>query len=208
MSDIATLDEVKAYLRYPADNDDDDALIQMFMASADEVVRRYCGEILTATYDEWYCGGDTVIQLRHFPVASIQSVTEEWGFSDYELTEQPGDTDPSDTSLWAYSLDYPLSGQITRRSVGNVVVPFVNPVGGENVRVQYTTGVAEIPGNVTHGWLDLIAHWWQNSMQRSVPGSAVAAYDASGNESAPYLAGVPYRIIEIMTGQKRTPIIG
>ena len=207
MSDIATLAEVKQYLRYPDPTgvSDDDALLQVFMDSADEVIRRYCGEILTATYDEWYSGGDVMIQLRHFPVASIQTLEENWGFFTYELTEQPGDSDPSVTSLWAYSLDQPDNGIVTRRSVGNVVIPFVNPSNGDNIRVKYTTGVASIPGNVTHGWLDLIAHWWQNTQQRST--GTGTTYEAMGTQPG-YLAGVPYRIIEILEGAKRAPIIG
>jgi hypothetical protein len=209
VSDIATLDEVKEYLRYPPDNTDDDDLIQVFMDSADNVVRRYCGEIISAKYDEWHQGGNTLIQLRHFPVKSVDSITENWGFFTYVLTEQPGDSDPSVTSLWAFSLDYPGQGLVTRRSVGNIVIPFINTSGGENIHVSYTTGVDVIPGNVKHGWLDLIAHWWQNSQQRSIvtTSSGVSTYDGVGSAGSPNW-GVPNRIVEILTGARRTPIIG
>lgn len=208
---IATLTEVKTYLRYPnpTGSSPDDTMIQDFMNSADAVINRVCGEVDGATYDEWYPGGDTVIQLRHFPVQTITLVEENWGFVTYTLTAQPGDTDPSLTSLWAYSLDLPLSGLITRRSVGNVVVPFVNASGGgDNVRIQYTTGVAVIAGNIKHAYMDLVAHWWQNSQQRTLPGGVSAeSYDAVDTSSG-YSAGVPYRIMEILTGARRGPIIG
>lgn len=213
MAQLVSLSEMKNYLRYP--NPDttspDDFLIGEFMASANDVIRRECGDVAQTTYDEWYRGGDSVIVLRHVPVLSVTQVEENWGFTNYVLQAQPGDSSPANTSLWAYSLDQPLQGVITRRSVGNTVVPFVCATGGDNIRVQYIAGRATVPAAIRHAYMDLVAYWWQSAMQRSygAAGGSPSGFNAVGQGAATgFNAGVPYRILEILRGERRTPIIG
>ncbi len=212
MTELVSLSEMKNYLRYP--NPDtaspDDFLIGEFMASAADVIKRECGDVVQKTYDEWYAGGDCQIILRHVPVYSVMQVEENWGFTNYVLSQQAGDALPQNTSLWAFSLDQPEQGVITRRSVGNVMIPFVWPTRGDNIRIQYIAGRSTVPSAIRHAYMDLVAYWWQNAMQRSYNGdsspSGFGAVDQGG--TAGFNAGVPYRILEILRGERRTPIIG
>lgn len=213
MAELVSLSEMKNYLRYPDPDSesDDDFLLNEFMASANDVIRRECGDVVQTAYDEWYSGGDCQIILRHIPVYSVTLVEENWGFMNYVLSAQPGDSLPANTSLWAYSLDQPHEGVLTRRSVGNVMIPFVWPTRGDNIRVQYIAGRATVPGAIRHAYMDLVAYWWQNAMQRSYgsSGGSPSGFNAVGQGAATgFNAGVPYRILEILRGERRTPIIG
>lgn len=213
---LVSLAEMKQYLRYPdpSQANPDDFILTQFMESAADVIRGEVGELIPTDYDEWYAGGDTRIFLRHAPVIRVTSIEENWGFTNYVLTLQPADSYPQETTLWAYSLDFPKEGMVTRRSVGNVIIPFVNPVGGENIRVQYTAGHETLPAYVKHAYMELTLHWWRNSQQRSNrtgAGSPNAQFDTAvpdGSGTA-YNAGIPYRILEILRGGgRRLPVIG
>lgn len=215
MATLVSLEEMKTYLSFPNPDqpNSNDFMITEFMESATEVVRAECGEVVQTVYDEWYQGGDCQIFLRHSPVFSVTQVEENWGFTNYILSEQPGDSLPQNTSLWAFSLDQPNEGILTRRSVANVMIPFVWPTGGDNIRVQYIGGRGTVPANIRHAYMDLVAIWWQGSQQRSVnTGSGMASntYGQPVPEGAGsgYNAGVPYRILEILRGARRLPIIG
>lgn len=213
MTNLVSLSEMKNYLRYP-DPDTataDDFLIGEFMASASDVIRRECGDVAQTAYDEWYSGGDCQIILRHVPVYSITQVEENWGFTNYVLSQQAGDSLPQNTSLWAFSLDQPEQGVLTRRSVGNVMIPFVWPTRGDNIRIQYIAGRRTVPAAIRHAYMDLVAYWWQNAMQRSynAGGGSPSGFNAvAQGGTTGFNAGVPYRILEILRGERRTPIIG
>lgn len=219
MSVIVTLADVKAHLRYPtpAQPHPDDPSLLRYIAAADDVLAFECGDIIPKQRTQTYDGGDRQIFLRNLPVLSVQNVEESWGYIQYTLDYQPSDA-PGPFSMFAYSVDNLGIGQITRRTAGNVVIPF-HP-GEENIVVSYTTGRSPVPGNIVLGELELIAHWWRNSQQR--PGSsgagapAEASYDAveganysrdteSGNQNINI--GVPYRILELIKGQRHTPFI-
>lgn len=214
MTAFVSLAEMKLYLRMP--NPDlpsaDDFILGEYMESAADVITGEVGEVLQRDYDEWYAGGDSRIFLRRTPVVSISLVTENWGFTNYILSPQPADSLPAQTSLWAYSLDLPKEGMITRRSVGNIIIPFVNPVGGENIRIRYTAGRDTVPGYIRHAYMELVTHWWRNSQQRSTGlGMANPQFDTSvpDGTGSGYNAGIPYSVLEILRGGgRRTPVIG
>ena len=212
MATLVSLTEMKTYLTFPNPDqpNSNDFMITEFMESATEVVRRECGDVIQTAYDEWHTGGDCQIFLRNIPVYEVTQIEENWGFTNYILSEQPGDSLPQNTSLWAFSLDQPNEGIVTRRSVGNVMIPFVRAAGGDNIRVQYIAGRGTVPGNIRHAYMDLVAYWWQNTQQRSVGNSGMASSNFA--QVAPagtgYNAGVPYRILEILRGSRRTPIVG
>jgi delta 1-pyrroline-5-carboxylate dehydrogenase len=71
--------------------------------------------------------------------------------------------------MFAYSIDSPESGGISRRSAGNVVIPFV--AGLKNIKINYTAGLAAVPWSVRLAALEIIAHWWQNSQMRAMANS-------------------------------------
>jgi hypothetical protein len=217
VANIVTLVQVKTHLRYPNPSgaSPDDAAIQWFIDAADEVVEFECDDILPKRHTEFYDGGNTSIFLRNRPLLSVQNVEEGWGWLNYELDYQEVNSPAPVFSLYAYSIDNYQMAQISRRSAGNVVIPF-RP-GQGNIKVDYTTGEQKIPGTVFLAELELIAHWWQNSQLRamSVAGSNMA-YDAvegalysrdteSGNQNINI--GVPLRILEMLKSHRHTPII-
>ena len=220
MTAIVTLTEVKAHLRYPnptAPHPDDSAL-EDFIAAADPVIRFECDDILPAAYSEQHDGGAEKIFLFHRPVLSVQGVQESWGWISYDLDYQQAGSDALATSMFAYSIDNAEVGEISRRTMASVLIPFVP--GDNNISVQYTAGVVPVPGNLKLAEKELIAHWWQNSQLRSGSTGAgapnEAAYDAttganysrdteSGNQHINI--GVPTRILELIKGNRHMPII-
>jgi hypothetical protein len=216
-SSIVSLSDVRAHLRIPSGNtDDDDMLTDIFIPAADRVVQRECNEQIATEWDEFYDGGDLSIWLRHIPILSVELVEEGWGWTNYTLNYvQVNDIIQNEESIdpiFAYSIDIPEEGCITRRYGGNVPAPFVQGEG--NIHVVYTSGVETVPGNVVLAELELIAHWYQGAMQRH--SGTANVYDAVAEDYARSGAnpqeltsfGVPERIIELLKPDRRTPIIG
>lgn len=217
MTNIVTLEQVKTFLRYPdpSGSSDDDTALQWFIDAADEVLKFECEEILPTLYDEYYDGGDVTIHLRHIPILEIVNIQEGWGWLNYELDFVQVNSPPGDFSLYAYSLDSQENGEVTRRSAGNVVIPF-HP-GDSNIHVQYRAGTRKIPAVVVLAELHLIAHWWKNTQYRAtaLAGTNVA-YDAvsgqvytrdteSGDQNINI--GVPFSILEMVKTHRHRPII-
>lgn len=209
---VVTLQDVKAHLRMPpADTTDDMALVG-FIAAVNDVISTECDDILPAHYDEYYDGGGYWIYLRHRPVLSVENVEEGWGWLNYELDYQQVNTVPAG-SVYAYSLDAPEIGGITRRSAGNVQIPFVQ--GTKNIRVQYTAGRRSIPPSIRLAALEMIAHWYQNSQLRAMANSqAYGNYDSLNEDwtratgITSINAGLPFRVIELLKRHRRVPVIG
>lgn len=216
MTNIVTLSQVKAHLRYPTPTQPspDDAALQMFLNAADEVIVYECGDILPKLFSEYYDGGDYEIYLRHTPLLSVENVEEGWGYLNWELDYVEVNSPPP-YSMFAYSIDTYEEACISRRSAGNVQIPF-RP-GNSNIYVQYRAGEKNIPGNVVLAELELMAHWWSNSQYRSVAlAGANIAYDAvsgsaysrdteSGVQNINI--GIPERILELVKSHRKRPII-
>lgn len=212
MADVVTLDQVRAHLRFPATYTQDDLMLStVFIPAASAVVRRECGEILQEQYDEFYDGGNYSIWLRHKPVLSVQMVQEGWGFTNYILDYVQVNAETT-ANMFAYSLDIPGQGVISRRSGGNVNIPFIP--GTSNIHVIYTTGLEEIPANVVLGALQIIAFWYRGFEQRqsgkpSGFSTLNADFPHSGNDIyTPQNQGVPSWLIELLKPNRRPPIIG
>lgn len=220
MANIVTLAEVKQFMRYPSSqwsSSPDDTALQWFINAADVVIESECDVVLPKLFSEHYDGGDTSIFLRHIPVLEVSNVEEGWGWLAYELDFVEVNSPGPDWSLYAYSLDSPSNGEITRRSAGNVVIPF-RP-GDSNIFVQYRAGYepTNIPGNLFLAELQLIQHWWKNSQYRaeSVAGSNIA-YDATSGQvytrdteagTQNLNIGVPVAILSMIKNERRRPII-
>lgn len=215
MPDIVSLADVRAHLRYPATNTADDIAIQGFIAAADDVIRAECGEVVPRRCDEYHDGGNYVLYLRHRPVLEVVNVEEGWGWWNWELDYQQVNSVPAG-ALFAYSVDSPEIGAVSRRSAGNVPIPFVP--GMKNIRVTYMAGRPMVPGAIRLAALELIAHWWQQSQQRSTVSSAgFTAYDAVEGERATretetgminMNVGVPFRILEMLRPYRHIPFMG
>lgn len=213
MANVVTLDEVRRHLRYPVADTQDDAAIQLFIDAADEVMKKECGANVAIQYDEYYDGGDSAIFLFNTPVLSIELVEEGWGFATFNLDYVQVDS-PVVATNFAYSIDDAENGYITRRTSGNVLIPF--QPGTNNIHFVYTAGRNPIPPIIKLAELELIAHWWQNSQQRAGVQAtqnsfAAVDYEIPRSGGAQYTSinqGVPWRIIEMIKPYRSAPIIG
>lgn len=213
---IVGLAEVKTHLRYPAPSSphSDDTALLKFISAADEVIRFECDDVLPKAYTEYYDGGDYTIFMRHTPLINVRSVMEGWGWTNFPLDYVEVNSPPP-YSLYAYSVDSYENSTISRRSAGNVQIPF--RAGSSNIFVDYVAGEENLPGNVVLAELELIAHWWQNSQLRSVAmsGSDISydsvsgqAYSRDTESGVQNLnIGVPMRILELIKTHRRRPII-
>lgn len=212
MADVVSLIDAKNHLRIPPTDTSNDLALMGFIAAADDVIEAECGIVMPKRFDESYDGGEYVIYLRNRPVLSVQQVQEGWGWINYDLDYQQVNTVPAG-DMFAYSVDSPDAGGISRRSAGNVSIPFVP--GRKNIRVWYTAGRHTVPGSVRLAALELIAHWWQNSQLRAMAGSQLyQSYDAVNEDFtrasgvSSINSGLPYRVIELLKRHRRLPIIG
>lgn len=214
MATIISLSDLRSYLRMPTTFTMDDAILtNILIPAVGDVIDRETGINVPKQYDEYYDGGDANIYLRNIPLLSVQLVEEGWGWINYTLDQVEVNSQPAG-SMFAYSIDSQESAQISRRSAGNVLVPFVN--GSSNIHVTYTAGRQNIPETIYLAALDLCAHWYQNSLQRSMGTGTAAGYDyvnqdfpRSGSDIYTSInQGVPYRILEMLKPYRREPFIG
>lgn len=218
ITDIAPLATVKQYLRIPnpTQTSSDDATIQILMNAAQAAIEHEVGHITEKKIrGERHDGGGAELWLREFPVLYVENVEEGWGYYNWELDDQEVNTQPA-LSIWAYSVDRPEEGLVTRRGPGNVLYPFVS--GRNNIRVDYVVGRLAVPDNALLAFCELVSIWYRQSQMRMGGTAARAeegmAYNAldqeftrsTGETSINY--GVPEAIIEMLKPNRRRPIIG
>jgi hypothetical protein len=212
---IVSLDEARRHLRFPAADTADDASLALFIDAADDVMRKETGDNVPILYDESHDGGDKFIFTYHKPVLSVENVEEGWGFQNYELDFVEVNSPPGQTGIFSYSIDNSETGMISRRTAGNINTRFLK--GVSNIRITYTAGRNPIPPVIRLATLELIAHWWQNSQQRTTGNSGAYSYDSVSEDlsrSGPFAGtispyyGVPMRIIEMVKAFHAEPIIG
>lgn len=216
-STVVSLSDVKTHLRYPnpTQPNNDDAALQKFINAADEVLAFECDATIPRSYNERHDGGAGTIFLYHRPIISVQNVEEGWGYLNFELDYQDANTDPQETTLFGYSVDSYVNGEITRRSVASVLVPFFP--GEKNIIVNYTAGYSPVPATIVLATLEIIAYWWQNSQVRgAVQSGSNVSYDAALGQSYTrdtesgvqnINVGVPVRLLELLKSKRRMPII-
>lgn len=208
---IVTLDDIKTYLQIPTDDTTyDSVLSSTFIPAAQEVIERELGVIVPRNIiAERHHGGSGAIWLRVLPVLYIANVEEGWGFYNWELTDQPVNSQPP-VSIYAYSLDKPAEGMVTRRGPGNVNYPF--QPGVDNIRVDYVAGRAEVPGSAFLAAQELIGVWFRQSQLRW-GNQANSAFDALNEDFTRTSAletislGVPYYVLELLKPHRRRPFI-
>ena len=215
ITSIASLTQIKTYLRMPnpASPSQDDATLQIFMAAAQSVIERELGHITRKVIRrEVHSGGKCEIWLRELPVLYCINIEEGWGYYNWELDAQQVNSQTA-LSIWAYSVDQPQEGLITRRAAGNVLVPFV--WGRNNIRVDYVVGRTEMPNNAVLAFCELVAHWYRTtqlrtSNQASAPYSPGQIIDADFTRSTGITSinmGVPEEILELLKPDRRRPLI-
>jgi hypothetical protein len=211
ITQIASLATVKQFMRIP--NTNDDATIQILMNAAQAAIEREVGHIVSKPVMDRYDGGSPEIWLREKPVLFVSNVEEGWGYYDWELDDQEVNSIPA-LSIWAYSLDNPEEGLLTRRAAGNVLFPFVS--GRNNIRVDYTVGRQVMPPNAVLAFCTLVSIWYRETqlrMTQNGAGSAIvfnaqnADFTRTTGESSINL-GVPVTIIEMLNPDRRRPVFG
>lgn len=220
ITEIASLATVKQYLRIPnpAQPNPDDFILGIMMGAAQETIERELGHIVAKNITaERHNGGKRAVWLREIPVLYISNVEEGWGYYDWELDDQQVNQIPA-LSIWAYSLDNPQEGLLTRRSAGNVNIPFV--CGVNNIRVDYVAGRTEMPQNAELAFCELVSFWYRNSQLRAINqagtlgAGAATAFGAVNQDFTRTTAvasinqGVPAGVIELLKPNRRRPIIG
>lgn len=210
---IVTVTELKTHLRFPnpAQTTSDDDALEGFILAATEVIESEVGKVVERRVIEYHDGGSPFLYLRQTPVISVIEIIENWGYFNWDLAVQPSTTVPA-TNLFAYSLDNPTEGRVTRRSVGNIAIPFMamGSMFPNNVKATYTAGRLMVPYAIRLATLELCAHWWQLSQQRQFAGGGTlnSNFNQDATSGPAMLFGVPYRLLEPLKPHRRTPIIG
>lgn len=164
-----TATEVDAELNLGSDTSQN-AELQGFIDAATEVVENIVGPITSTAYTETLDGGNATVLLTHYPVVSVDSVTEYSSGTGQVLAAEPLGTDPY--TGYSYTVDL-TTGVLTRTSSG---VPWRFAAGTGNVVVAYHAGRASVPASVRLAALLLTQHLWEqtqrgNSTGRPVPGA-------------------------------------
>lgn len=211
---IVSLADVRRHLRIPDPNTQDDMMLsEVFIPAANNAIEHECGSIIPKQHDETYDGGKFEINLRHIPVYNVDLVEEGWGYTNYTLDYVQVNSSVS-TSMFAYSVDNPSFGTISRRSGGNVNIKFMS--GNDNIRIVYSAGRQTVPGIIKLATLELIGHWYRGSQQRQ------AQYQSSGFDQLDMdqpmsgamggligmNLGVPAEILEMLKPYRHMPFIG
>lgn len=222
MTSILSLSDAKTWLRYssPTSASSDDASIQIVIDAVNAMLEYRVGVIVPRLFTEYYSpDGSAKIWLRNPPVIEIAEIVENWGPVSFDLSQQQPTTGPiiygsgsapslkPATDLWAYSIDVPEIGEISRRGPMNTLMPFF--AGDRGVQVTYRAGRDPISPALLLAARSLLAHIWSNEEQRSMTlsGSNIA-YDAVTGvasmrpDTAPALwAGIPNRIIQMIESE-------
>lgn len=179
--------------------------LQGFIAAATTVIEDIVGHVVSVTFDEFYDGGNTSINLRALPVLSIASITEIIGITGYTITPQPVGFAVDN---YGYTLDVPRTGRVTRRSAGSVPYPWYQNVG--NIEVVYTAGRASVPANIRLATLELIRDWFQYGQQGYGKASSYAPADSSSSDDEYTTTPSGYIVsnrIKQMCGAAERPIV-
>lgn len=195
---LISLDDARATLGMSATDTSKDGELSAYIDAATPIMEDLCGPLLARDRVETYDGGRPQIVLLFAPLISVTSVVESYG-STYErtLTEQHI-FDGSPVGAYGFTVDL-VSGQLTRR-VSGVVAPFPN--GRRNVQVSYTSGRAEIGGNILLAARRLVRHLWQSERQGFRPGKGRPADDVGYTPSG---FAVPRAVIEMCAADIRPP---
>lgn len=199
LEQVVDLASVKAHLNINTADLSRDAELQGFILAAGEIARDVVGPLLPEQHTQWFDGGRSSIVPDWLPLASVLSVTEFYGLSQYPLTEQPLG---AQSTAFGFTVDHD-SGLITRRTFGGEAGRF--PAGAKNLKVVYTAGRGGVvPWTVRLGALELIRHLWsmtqQGGIQRGVRSTA-----ADDSARVPTGFALPQRVLELWQPFKRPP---
>lgn len=192
---LVTLGDVKSYLNYatPTDAASDDGQLANLLAAASDWIEREVGPISPTQFSERYDGwsGKSELMLRHSPVISVTSVTEQWSTGGTHVLSEsvfgPGQD--------GYQLDREI-GLLVRVFQGNW--PRTWFPGSLNIQVVYTAGYQTVPPVLQQACMELVAHWWTQGHQSAARGWGPVGEDPyDAEDAAPgAFSAVPYRVAD------------
>jgi uncharacterized phiE125 gp8 family phage protein len=175
-TDVVTLAEAKAQLNITDSSADTE--LPVFIEAATAAVEDYVGAVVARQVTEVRDGGRAVLLLKHVPVLSVTSVTEDGTVLDAS----------------AYQVDTD-AGALTRVS-GSAAVPFLPGVG--NVQITYQAGrvatTADVPGRYKMAALIIVQHLWET--QR--PAAAGPFSQGADDYDPRYSYSIPRRALELL----------
>lgn len=175
---IVSLAEAKAHCNLPDTADDVELL--GFVRASTKIVERYVGAVVRRTHVQTFDGGGHALNLTHFPVLSVTSVTE----TGQAVTSQ------------GYSL-HNASG-VLRRGTGDA--PQLWLPGMNTVVVTYVAGRTAVNPDWSRAALIIIGHMWET--QRNSAGGRPPLGEAelviSDRSASAYRTAVPYRALELL----------
>jgi hypothetical protein len=174
--DLAT---VKSHLDPPSGTNlgsSYDADLQLIINGAQTVLEGLIGPLTAQSFTESHDGGGYAIITKHTPLIAVQSLTENWGATQYTLTNQPIG---SSTDAYGYDIDDAQSGKIVRRTVGGFPFPFFAGIG--NVVITYTAGRTDLPADIEMALMRQIRDLWSDYQSGRTTGRG-----ASQRQALPY----------------------
>jgi uncharacterized phiE125 gp8 family phage protein len=145
-----SLNEAKKHLR--VSYDDEDSLIEGFIAAATRFAETFTGRQLCTATLKW-SGCEFPCELPRPPFQTVLAV---------EYLDTAGTLTTLPTS---YYLVDPLSEPSPFRAAFGYVFPIVYPERSDAVRVTYTAGygsAADVPATIKQAMLMLVGNWWEN----------------------------------------------
>lgn len=177
---IITVDDLKTYLNKSSTGDD--AELQGFVDAAERMVVQRVGEVSPVAVTEDHYDTNRVVLLDRMPVLSVQTVTT-----------YPGGQVVAEADLVSGVDGWRLDGW-----------SLLMPSPAQMVRVAYTAGRAEVPGNIRLAALELAGHLWR--MTQNGQGGGIRP---QFNESQPFAPSyaMPYRVLELLHGELLPPVV-
>lgn len=86
---LSTLESLKKQLYIPEEDLTEDENLTFFLLTATDAIEKYCNrKFEMKTYNETHSGRHEYLALRHHPITSIQSITDEYGdITDYTILD-------------------------------------------------------------------------------------------------------------------------
>ncbi|MCU0703503.1 MAG: phage head-tail connector protein [Fimbriiglobus sp.] len=143
----------------------DDSLLAQLQAAADSFIETFCGRTFAGgTFTEFHPGGAKILFLNNYPVAGVSSV----------FVDAAREFDPSTLVPPERYVLHPARGVIECLDG-----PFVPSLPGWDVpadafpnavRVEYTTGVNQVPAAVQRAYTELVSHWYRQTKTAAATG--------------------------------------
>lgn len=202
--------DVKPYLQVPALDTKFDLILQGMQTAAIEMIESLVGDISPQQRIELHDGGHTSIWTRHTPVIAVDNVRESWPTASYDLDYVQIGSGQITTSMFAYSLDEPAVGQITRRTAGNINIPFMR--GVNNIQIVYVAGRDPVSDSIKQALRETIRNWFDHAELRASTTSESVfnqeSVEYSRSQAVMSGVGIPYGVLGMLRNERKGPIFG